>query len=251
MGSFAYKPGSSTRVGASGPSGGIYTGGVGAVSPYGGGGAGSSYTYLGNVGVGGIAPPSAMSYGGGFGGGPSLGFNTQRDPQIEALQGEMAGYQRSLAAGNDADAQLAMQRQRDLASGMAKEGLQGAQDRGFSADTGYAQQRRLQGLDASAQAQAALNTNLTSDARRQQLAALQGRGQLATAQAGILQGQQNYLLNQWQAQQDAARAQAQFQAAQQQNAFQNQMALANQARSMYTGFGGGGGGGYQEGVSYY
>jgi len=155
----------------------------------------------------------------------------------------MSQYRGGLSAGNDADAQLAMGRQRDLASGMAKEGLQGAADRGFGADTGYAQQRRLKGLDAGQSASAGLNASLTSDARRQQLQALQNEGGLAVSQAGVTQGQQNFNLNQWQAQNAASQAAAQFQAQQQQNQFQNQLNLSNSnfqnqlgAAHFYTGF---------------
>ena len=179
-------------------------------------------------------------------------FNTsvQENPQIAALQSQMASYRGGLAAGNDADAQLALGRQRDIASGMAKEGLQGAIDRGFGSESGYAQQRRLKGLDAGQSAMAGLNAQLTSDARKQQLAALQGEGNLAQAQAGITAQQQNFNLEQWRAQDSAAQAAAQLQAQQQQNAFSNQMQLAgfnaNQQQNqfsnqmalanMYTGF---------------
>jgi hypothetical protein len=207
----------------------------------GGGGGGGSAGGAGGFGGGGgfnFNPPSApaqVTYS------PSQ-FNSsvQQNPQIQALQDEAQKYQGSLAAGNDADAQLAMQRQRDLASGMAAEGLGGARNAGFGSDTGYAQQRRLKGLDASQMAQASLNTGLTSDARKQQLAALQARGGLAADQAQITQGQQNYNLQQWQAQNQANLGAAQLQASQNQAAYAAQMQAAQLAASMansfYTGF---------------
>lgn len=202
---------------------------------YSGGGSGGAFNISGLGGFGGRGGFS----GGGFSQPPpvlynpgAMNFNVQGNPQLDALQKEMADYRKGLAQGNNQDAILAMGRQRDLASGMAKEGLEGAKNAGFGSDTGYAQQRRLQGLNAGQQAAAGLNASLTSDARRQQLSALGQESGLALGTAGANLGQQNFLLNQWQAQQQAQQAAAQLQAMQQQNQFNNNLNLVR----TYTGF---------------
>lgn len=52
---------------------------------------------------------------------PPAQQQTQRNPQLQAIQGDYQKYREGLAAGTDQDAINAMQRQRDLTSGMAKE----------------------------------------------------------------------------------------------------------------------------------
>lgn len=129
-----------------------------------------------------------------------------------------------------------MGRQRDLASGYAKEGLSGALDKGFGSDSGVAQKARLSSLSAGQTASGALNAGLTSDARKQQLDALQGRTSLEGTQAGITQGQQNFALSSWQANQQSQQAAAQLAAMQQQNSFNNQLNVLNTLSNFYTGF---------------
>ena len=156
--------------------------------------------------------------------------HTQTNPQLQSLLGEYKQYQGGLAAGSDIDATLALQRQRDLTSGMAAEAEQGAIAR--TGVGGVSETARGNVLQAGTRGMSGLQAQLASDARSKQLAALQGRGQLELGQAGATQAQQQFGLSQWQAQQQAAQAQAQLAAMQQQNQFSNQMALAN----MYTGF---------------
>ena len=158
---------------------------------------------------------------------PPMNLQAQRDPQLQAMY-EQYGTQRSqLAAGNDRDAINAMQRQRDLASGGMNEAASGAARRGLGANTGVSQflqnQQSMQGQRNAS----GLNAAMTSDARSQQLSALAGQTGAAQASTSALQGQQNYALDQWKAQQSAAQAQAQLQALQSQNAWSNQMGMLN------------------------
>jgi len=162
--------------------------------------------------------------------------NVQENPQLAALRGEMSKYQQGLGDGSDIDARNAMGRQRDIASGYAKEGMNQALDAGFGSDSGVAQKFRKSGIESGQMASAGLNSALTSDARSKQLQALTGRVGLESTQAGITQGQQNYALNAWQANQQAQQAAAQLQAVQQQNQMQNQLALLQASKSMYSGF---------------
>lgn len=235
MGSFAKLGGYDPNYGGGGYGGGGYS--------YGGGGGGSVPT---SGGVGGGMPNFNSlfgSLGGGAGGGAGTSYqpgnftsNVQENPQLAALRGEMGTYQSNLASGQDTDARNALGRQRDLASGYAKEGLGAAQDRGFGSDTGVAQKYRMNALNQGQQASAGLNAALTSDARKQQLNVMQGRVGLEGAQAGITQGQQNFALNAFQANQQAQQAAAQLQAVQQQNNFQNQLGIINAASRFFTGF---------------
>jgi len=163
-----------------------------------------------------------MGYSGG-----SMTSSTQQNPQLEALQGEFKDYQGSLAAGNDQDAINAMQRQRDLSSGMSKEFAANAGRRGLGPGSGASQLLQARMMDQAGRNQVGLNAGLASDARRQQLTALQGRGNLALGAASANLGQQNFGLSQWQAQQQAQMAQAQLQAMQNNQMWQQMMGLFN------------------------
>lgn len=159
--------------------------------------------------------------------------DVQENPQFGALRQDWKSYQDNLGTNSDIDARNAMARQRDYASGMAKEGLQGAVDRGFGSDTGIAQKFRRTALESGQRASAELNTGLTSDARKKQLDALSGRTGLEGMASQSMLGQQNFGLESWKANQQAAQAAAQLAAMQQQNNFNNQYKLMS---SFYTGF---------------
>lgn len=213
--------------------GGSSWGGGGGWGGWGGGDSG------GFSGIGSTAYHGTGSSSGSSSGGNSYGYdpgqftsNVQENPQLAALRGEYADYQKNLSGNQDADARLALARQREIASGTAKEGLQGARDAGFGKDSGLAQSFRRRALETGQMASASLNSGLTSDARRKQLDVMQGRVGLEGTQAGITQGQQNFALQSWQANQQAAQAAAQLQALQSQNSFNNNMNLFR----FYTGF---------------
>lgn len=241
MGSFAMLGGYGPNHGYGGSGG---SGGWGGIGPGGLQGGGSGSGMSGPGGGGGFNLGSLLSgLGSGAGGGGGSSYQpasftstTSENPQLAALRGEMSQYQQGLASGQDTDARNAMGRQRDVASGYAKEGLGQAQDRGFGSDTGVAQKYRMNALNQGQQASAGLNAALTSDARKRQLDVLQGRAGLEATQAGITQGQQNFALNTFQANQQAQQAAAQLQAVQQQNNFQNQLGIVNAARGFFTGF---------------
>lgn len=157
--------------------------------------------------------------------------NTQSNPQLDALLGEMGSYRRGLAANTDHDAINAMQRGRDLASGQMKEfgALAGA--RGARPGTGAHSLMVRRGLDASNRNLNTLNADLASDGRKQYANALGQASSTALGQANVTLGQQQHGLAMWNSQQGAAQAAAQLQAMQNQNMFNNMMQI-------YSGFGG-------------
>ena len=161
-----------------------------------------------------------------------MNIKVQQDPTMAGILGEMKTAQQSLAAGTDIDAINAMQRQRDLLSGLSKELGVRAGARGFGPDSMMGQrdlfrqgQRDISGL----------NANLASDARRQGRELLGQRAGAAGTQGQLTLGQQNYALNQWQAQQQASMAQQQLADQQQQNNFNNQLSLFNTLSNFYSG----------------
>ena len=185
---------------------------------------------------------------------PPFTSTAARDPQLQAMYDAWGQYRGGLAAGNDVDAINAMQRQRDLASGMASEMESNAAMRGLGPESGASQYLQMRGREQAGRTQAGLNAALTSDARRQQMAALGGQTGAAQAsasdlnaqrgldisrygaQTGAALGQQQYGLAQWQAGQQAAQAQAQMQAIQNQNLWNQQMQMMNLANNIYSGF---------------
>ena len=164
---------------------------------------------------------------------PPYNSSVQQNPQANKVMQNTEAYRQSLAAGNDQDAINAMQRNRDLASGLYKEVSAGALGRGQTeSSAGLTAQRQL---IAGQQAAGQTNAALTSDARRQQAGLLGQQGNLAIGQAGVTLGQQNYQLQQWQAQQQAAQAAAQLAAMQQQQQYQNQIGLLSSLAPFFTG----------------
>jgi len=161
-----------------------------------------------------------------------MNLRVQQDPAMAGVLREMEQAQQGLAAGNDIDAINAMQRQRDVLSGLSKELGVRAGSRGFGPDSMLGQR----GLFRQGQRDiSGLNANLASDARKQGIGLL-GQRAGATAQQGQLtQGQQNFALNQWQAQQQANLAQQQMAETQQQNNFNNQLSLFNTLSNFYSG----------------
>lgn len=181
-------------------------------------------------GAGGTPATPASSYSA-----PPLNIQTQQNPQLQALQGDYSKLRAGLAAGSDQDATNTLQRQRDLTSGMAQEAGQNAQFR-MGPGSG-AQREATKGVYAQGAANlSGLNANLASDARNKQLNALNSQTGAAQGAAQVDQAQQNFALNQWQAQQSASQAQAQLAALQQQNGFQNQLSLANLVGNFYSGY---------------
>jgi len=198
-------------------------GGLGGTSGGGSGGVTQLPSFMGNP------VPGSQGGGGGGGGGYNgpggMTSSVQENPQLQALQGEFKDYQDKLSAGNDQDAINAMQRQRDLSSGMGREFAANAGRRGLGPGSGASQLLMQRNMDSAGRNQVGLNAGLTSDARRQQLTALQGRGSLALGAASANLGQQQFGLSQWQAQQQAQQAQAQLQALQSQQQWQQMMGL--------------------------
>lgn len=188
-----------------------------------GGGAGGS--------TGGGASSPASTYN------PStFSVTAQNNPQLEALQGQAAQLQQGLAAGSDQDATLALQRQRDLNSGAAKEFGADAASRGIFGSGAAAQDldNRLvsRGQDQLGQ----LNASLAGDARNKQLQVLGAQSGLAGQQAQLTQADKQFALNTYEAQEGAKRAQAQLQLSAQQSQAQQGMQLASLLSQMYTGF---------------
>ena len=188
---------------------------------FGGGGGGGSF------GSTPIANPFTGGGGGGSGGGSYVPTpfqsNVQTNPQIDALMGEMEGFQKNLSAGTDRDATNAMQRQRDLASGQMKEFGAMAGGRGVGPGSGAFALLQRRGLDNSNRNLMGLNAQMAGDARNKQMQMFSQRSGTALGQAGVTLGQQQYGLSQWQAQQQAAQAASQLQAMQNQNMWNNMM----------------------------
>jgi hypothetical protein len=167
---------------------------------------------------------------------PNFSLAAQKNPEFTALSNAYQQYRSGLAAGNDQDAQFAMQRQRDLMSGLAKEYQGEASARGIL-NTGAAQQDMLNKIVNPGQQQLGqLNANLTSDARRQQLSALSGQAGVAGQQANFLQGQQQIGLEAWKAQQQNEIDRAGIQAMQQNQSINQLLALMGTLGNFYTGF---------------
>jgi len=181
---------------------------------------------------------------------PNFQSTAQRDPQLDAMyqrygQQDQAyqGQINSLAAGNDRDAINAMQRQRDMLSGMQSEGAENSARRGLGPNTGAAQQTQNDLQQRGLQSMSGLNAGLASDARRQQLAALSGQTGVLGQQTGAAQassaamlGQQQQGLDQWRTQQQANLGAAQLAAMQNQNLWQNQMGLFQAMTPFYQGY---------------
>lgn len=172
---------------------------------------------------------------------PGLGagqfnVNSQLNPQLQAMAGKYSQFGSQLAQGSDQDAILAMQRQRDLLSGMAKEFEGQASQQGILG-SGAAQQELLNKIVNPGQAQIQqLNANLTSDARNKQFQALSGEAGLTGQQAGWQQAQQQLGLDAWKAQQQNEIARAQVQASMQNQQMNQMLSLVGLLNNMYTGF---------------
>lgn len=181
--------------------------------------------------------------GGGGGSQPAIAYtpsemniSAQQNPQLAALQGDAARLRGNLAANTDQDAVLAMQRQRDDISGMAKEFGEGAAQRGLLG-TGAAQQDLMKKvIEPGQQALAQTSAQMASEGRNRQLAALQGEAGMAGEQARLMQAQQNFGLQSWEARNAANLSAAQLQAQQQANQSNRVSQLASLLGSFYTGF---------------
>ena len=180
-------------------------------------------------GGGGQLPPVAYSP-------QEMNITSQQNPQLAALQGDAAKYRQGLAAGSDQDAVLALQRQRDLTSGMAKEFAGDAASRGILGSGAAQSDLMKRVVNPGQQQMGALNANLASDARSKQLQALQGEAGMAGQQAGITQAQQNFGLQSWQAKDQSMMNQAQLQVQQQANQVNQASQLAGLLGNFYSGF---------------
>jgi hypothetical protein len=162
--------------------------------------------------------------------------NIKQDPNIDKVQKEYQDYYGQLDANSDQNAINSMARQRDLLSGMANESTNNAAIRGFSSDTGVNAAGTQATMDAGMRSMGDLNAQNVASARAQKAGVLGGMAGLATAGAGNLLGQQNYALNQSKYQQDTINFQAQLEAMQQQNSYQNMLGLLNASSNFYSGF---------------
>jgi hypothetical protein len=168
--------------------------------------------------------------------GSNLSVSTQTNPQLDALIGDYQQYRGGLADATNLEGTQAMQRQRDAISGMAKEFGESAASRGLYGSGAAAQDLENRVLRPGMDSLGKLNADITSDARRQQLAALQGQGSMVGQQANVSLGQQQLGLDTWRAQQQAALQQAQLQQSQQDQGFSQLMALTGLINNMYSGF---------------
>lgn len=167
----------------------------------------------------------------------------QAQNQAAALEGEIKSYGEMMAApggGRDQDAINAIQRQRDLASGMSKEAGMEAQFR-VGGGTGLELQQQGDIYKKGLESMTDLNVGLTSDARRQQqgilgmrmgskdqqMRALQGRQGATESTEAARRAQQQLGLAQFDSQQNAYNNWANTQARLQNQAFEQQMALAS------------------------
>lgn len=169
----------------------------------------------------------------------TFSVQAQENPQLAGLINEQGQYRANLAQGSDQDAQLAMQRQRDVLSGLTSEFGADAASRGI-ANSGAAQQDLMNRVVNPGQAQLGqLNASLTSDARNKQLAALGQQAGMVNQQAQLTQNQQQFGLQSWQAQQQAQQAQAQLAAMQQNQGLNNLssiVGLIGSLGNLYSGF---------------
>lgn len=203
---------------------------------FGGSGSGSTGIQWGNWGSG-SAQAQADSLG------PSvtvkkvpINTKVQQNPDVGKVIQEYQDTLGQLGANTDADAISAMQRQRDVTSGMASEAAANAAMRGFSAGTGVNQSATNEQYARGAEAQAQLNAANVSDARRRRESLLGGAAGAALGGAANQVSQQGVLLDQAKLQQDTENFQAQLEAMRNQNAFQNQLAILNAMGSFYSGF---------------
>lgn len=168
-----------------------------------------------------------------------LSIQAGENPAMAGLIGEQAQARAGLAAGSDQDAVLAMQRQRDAMSGLAKEFGENAAERGISG-SGAAEKALQKGvLEPGMQAMGALNAGLASDARAKQQAALGQQAGMVGQQAQLTQAQQQFGLSSWQAQQQAQQAAAQLAAMQRNQGLSNlqgAVSLIGSLSNLYSGF---------------
>jgi len=160
-------------------------------------------------------------------------MNTNVAPHPELMQtlGSIRDYRGQMGAGSDVDAINAMQRQRDYASGQAKEASASAGSRGFAPGTGVNALMQERARRAGTQAAGNVNAASVSDARNKQLSALGlesgAAGNVAQNQLGAGQ----LAVGQYSAQTSANNAAAQLQALQNKQQTDVMMSLMN----MYTG----------------
>ena len=164
----------------------------------------------------------------------SFSVSSQENPQLAALLGDMKSYRGQLAGNTDQEATQALQRQRDLTSGMAKEFGQEAASRGIYGSGAASQDMNNRLLEPATQSMGQLNAALTSDARKQQRDAMGQEAGAIGQQAGITQAQQNFGLNSWQARSQAQLGAAQLEAMQRNNNTNNAMQLISLLGSLYS-----------------
>lgn len=161
---------------------------------------------------------------------------TQANPQLDALQQDLATYRSQMGTNSDLEAQQALQRERDLTSGAAKEFGENLAARGIMGSGAGTQDLMERVVEPGQQRQTQLNAQLSANARQQQLAALGMQGGLAAQQAQIQQAQQQFGLSAWQAQEQARQQQAQLAAMQAQAQQQNLAQLLGIFGNLYSGF---------------
>lgn len=163
--------------------------------------------------------PQMPPTGGGYKPEP-LNIKVEDNPQLKALYGKMENYEGLLTKNQDEAAQLGMQRQRDLGSGIAKEaGLTG----GLGQGSGMSQALRQKGLMAGQQAASGFNADSLHDARNQMMGLYGMQSNLALGTAANQLGQQHFALDSWRAQDQSAQSSANMYNNMQNMNFQNQL----------------------------
>lgn len=153
--------------------------------------------------------------------------SSQENPQMAALIGDMGAYRGQLAGNTDLEATQALQRQRDLTSGMAEEFGVNPAMRGIGGSGAAQQELMKRVVEPGQQQMSQLNAQLASDARTQQREAMGQQAGMVGQQAGITQAQQDFGLNAYQARQQAQLGAAQLEAMQRNNNTNNALQLAS------------------------
>jgi hypothetical protein len=158
-------------------------------------------------------------------------MEVKRDPELQRIMGEMKDYRKNLSTGTDVDAINSMMRQRDAMSGIAKEFGAQASQMGAMPGSGASSLHMGRLFGQGQRDLSNLNAQNVSDARNKQMAALRDQAGVGGQMISGMQGQQNFLLDQWRAQRQAAEAEANLALRREEGARDDMLQLMN----MYTG----------------
>ncbi len=163
-----------------------------------------------------------------------MNISAQENPQLRALAGDYAKYRGELAGNSDLESQQALQRQRDLVSGMSKEYQGEAASRGIL-NSGAAQQDMLKKIVEPGQQQMSqMGASMAADARQKQLNALGAQSGVEAQNAQLTQAQQRFGLDTWNSQQQAQQSAAQLAALQRNQSLDSNMKVASLLASLYS-----------------